>query len=148
MGPSQICFPRAYVLENTRDQVDAMSDKRQERQPPRELRKLLRQWFDTLVERAPADDPRHTEDCLPIPAVFAVAAGQETDDRSCRHAASCDWCRRAVDIAQRLLREEPSLSVRDSAPDARWPEALREQLAGTMPAASAAPPQPPEPEEA
>jgi len=97
----------------------------------RELRSLLRSWFETQVCNAPADDPRRTPACLSVAEVVSLAQGQlPTTQEQQQHQDSCQWCRKALAVAQRLVDQEARAArVRDSAPDAQWPETLRQRLA-------------------
>lgn len=102
--------------------------------PHRQIRRLLKEWFELKEGAAPADDPRRTESCLSIPEV--VAAAEEGHRRGCapravvdeprrRHVEHCAWCQAALTTASRVVAGEAAPA--EKTPH-EWTKAVRDGL--------------------
>jgi hypothetical protein len=97
-----------------------------------DIRKLLRQWFESELAAAPAEDPRRTAQCLRFADVSAFAHDEsQASPTQKAHVEQCAWCKRAVSLARHLIAVPQSTpgSLIDTAPTTHWSDQLRAQIA-------------------
>jgi hypothetical protein len=86
-----------------------------------DIRKLLRRWFESELEKAPAEDPRRTPECLRFADVSRLARDEnQATPAQQEHVAQCVWCQRALSVARRTAGPPT-----DTAPRAVWSEELK-----------------------
>lgn len=94
--------------------------------PIDKLRRLLVDWFEEELAKAPADDPRRTALCLRFHEL--PAEGQELTGLPAHreaHVAACQWCQRALAhnrAAAGSLSQSVSISL---GLEGRWSPRLR-----------------------
>lgn len=94
--------------------------------PAGNLRRLLHDWFQDELARAPADDPRRTALCLrfhELPVGGEELAGLPAHRAA--HVEVCQWCQRALarnQTAQASASESVSISL---GLEGRWSPKLR-----------------------
>lgn len=99
-----------------------------------QLKLMLKQWFDELLQTAPQDDPRRTPECLSFADLLGIAEQAVELQKvpidilptnKVEHVAGCSWCRSALENACRVVQAEPKFADTSST---QWARLVGERL--------------------
>ncbi|MCX7599291.1 MAG: hypothetical protein N2512_10590 [Armatimonadetes bacterium] len=99
------------------------------------LRPILRQWFNKILDATPPEDTRRSDECLTFAELIDLAEEGVRKNReplemlpenAAQHVRACSWCKSALANAWRIVQGEGVNASNDAE---QWATALRERLA-------------------